>query len=302
MPPIDLLHTTGDGQVDDILRGLVGLFETVFPARIRGHYLLGSFADGTAQPGSDIDLCVLFRDGFQDAAEEARAADLVDHCARISPVELDVDPIDEPIPYRLRAVNVKLASRLIYGEDIRGAIPLPPIDAYARDALDLAVRLLARVRQNPPVLTFPLDYPDPAGEFYGYDRRPMRDTVGSTLSSTKDLVVTIGLIATAIIALQAGRYVGNKRDGLRLYQTEIGDAWTALVTAISARCRDRWSYRVPERAEDRRRLRALCQEALAFENHFLALYRDHLLAELHHEGADRRQRAVQRLGEVIYPD
>jgi predicted nucleotidyltransferase len=302
MAAIHLLHRTGDARIDDILRGLVGLFETVFPARIRGHYLLGSFADGTARPGSDLDLCVLFKGGFQDAAEEARALALIDHCAKISPVELDVDPIGEPIPYRLRAVNVKLASRVIHGEDIRDAIPLPPIDGYARDALDLAVRLVARVRQNPTALTVPLEYPDPEGEFYGYDRRRMSDAAGATVPSTKDLVVTVGLIATAIIALQAGRYVGSKRDCIRLYRSEIGDVWAGLVTAVYENCRDHWAYRIPERAEERRRLQELCREALAFENHFLALCRDHLLAELRHEDADRRRRAVQRLREVVYPN
>lgn len=243
MSAIPLLHSTGEARIDAILCGLIGLFETIFPARIRGYYLLGSFADGTALPDSDIDLFMLFKDGFQDATEEARAAAIIEHCARISPVELDVEPNGEPIPYRLRAVNVKLASRVIFGEDIRDGIPLPPIDAYSRDALDLAVRLLARVRQTPPVLTFPLEYPDPTGEFFGYDRREMRDASSATLPSTKDLVVTVGLIATALVALKAGRYVGSKRDCIRLYQSEISDSWTDLETAVYANCRDRWAYR-----------------------------------------------------------
>jgi predicted nucleotidyltransferase len=301
MPSIHLLHSTGNAPIDNILRGLIGLFETVFPERIRGYYLLGSFADATALPDSDIDLCVLFKDSFKDD-EEARASALVEHCARISPVELDVAPIGEPIPYRLRAVNVKLASRLLYGEDIRDTIPLPQIDAYARDALDLAFRLICRLRQNPPLLTVPLNYPDPAGEFYGYDRRQMRDAAGDNVPSTKDLVVTVGLIATAIVAMQVGQYVGSKRDCIRLYESEIGDAWTPLVTAVYEHCRDRWAYRIPEGTEERRRLRGLCQEALAFENQILALYRAHLVAEARHEDEARRGRAAQRLGEVLYPD
>ena len=52
MAAIALLTSTGQRSVDGILRGVVGLFEAVFPDRVRGYYLGGSYADGTAVPAS----------------------------------------------------------------------------------------------------------------------------------------------------------------------------------------------------------------------------------------------------------
>ena len=41
---------------------------------------------------------------------------------------------------------------------------------------------------------------------------------------------------------------------------------------------------------------------LAFENHFFAIYKNYLLAELNHADDNPKLRAVKRLGEIIYPD
>jgi predicted nucleotidyltransferase len=63
--PITLHNTTGHQQVDGIIRGLIGIFEATFPERVRAYYLVGSYADGSAVPLSDIDIRVVFKDDFQ---------------------------------------------------------------------------------------------------------------------------------------------------------------------------------------------------------------------------------------------
>src|SRR5687768_4900661 len=113
MEPVTLHVSSGEQRVDEILRGFVGVMETVFPDRVRSYYLTGSFADRQAKPGSDIDLCLLVRGGFQDAEEEEQATQIVRSCALISPVELDVALLGEEIPYPLRAVSLKRASLLV---------------------------------------------------------------------------------------------------------------------------------------------------------------------------------------------
>lgn len=42
MNTIAPLNTTGNGQIDGLLRGVIGRFEAAFPARIRRHYLKGA--------------------------------------------------------------------------------------------------------------------------------------------------------------------------------------------------------------------------------------------------------------------
>jgi predicted nucleotidyltransferase len=63
---IELRHATGDAEVDRIMRGYVGVFETAFPGAVRGYYLSGSFAEGTATLTSDIDVDVVFKEEPQD--------------------------------------------------------------------------------------------------------------------------------------------------------------------------------------------------------------------------------------------
>jgi hypothetical protein len=262
-----LTYSTGHERIDTILRGLVGIWEMAFPDRVRAYYLTGSYSDGTAMPSSDVDLSVLFRDGFTHVEEESAADQLADYCAQISPVELDMVPLAEEIVFPLRAAGVKLASQIIYGEDVRGRMPLPPLADYVRHAMDLTSRLIRRLHQTGDVLPFSLGYPDPDGPFYGYDRGD-----GAAL---KDLVTTMGLAATAILAFKAGQYVSGKRDCLRLYRACIDDEWTGFLEEIYERCRNQWGYRVPVGQEDRECLRQLCRQTLAFENHFLSLYREY---------------------------
>jgi predicted nucleotidyltransferase len=66
MPPIPLLATTGHPRIDATLRGIIGLYEIVFPGRISGYYVIGSYADGNPVPTSDLDGLILFKGNFVD--------------------------------------------------------------------------------------------------------------------------------------------------------------------------------------------------------------------------------------------
>ena len=62
-----------------------------------------------------------------------------------------------------------MSSCLIYGEDIRDQITAIPDARYVRDAMHIPYFGSRYGRPHLDVLTFPLDYPDPKGRFYGYD-------------------------------------------------------------------------------------------------------------------------------------
>lgn len=118
----------------------------------------------------------------------------------------------------------------------------------------------------------------------------------------KELVSTVGRMATALIALHAGRYVPPRRDSVALYRACIGDEWSDYVAAISERGKGRWGYLVPEDAGERRILHDLCQMTLAFENHFLDAVRDYLLVESRGTDAAGRAFAARSFGTILYPD
>jgi hypothetical protein len=85
-----------------------------------------------------------------------------------------------------------------------------------------------------------------------------------------------------------------------LYRTLVNDEWGDLVEQVYECCKRRWGYRIPRDASDRAQLHALCQRALAFENHFFSLYRTYLVRELYSAVRDDQLRAVERLGEILY--
>jgi predicted nucleotidyltransferase len=282
-PTIDLLASSDDARADEIIRGLIELHEAVFPGRIAGYYLLGSRADGTALPSSDIDLLILFRGDFA-GDEAATARRLRRACERISPLPLDLPTrcerqVNGEAQLEIR-LGLKFASRLLYGEDVRERLAAPPIDRYVCWALLDRYRHLWLTRGRPTSLTHPLDPPDPAAEFLGYEQWAMRDPAGRERPTTKLLVNNIGFTAGALVIHQARRYVVSKSQCLRLYRAYVGDAWTALLDDAYGICRDRWAYAIPEAADDRNGLRDLCRRALAFDNHFLAVCRADLLAAL----------------------
>jgi len=302
MHPITLLISTGVDRIDQALRDSIALIEQHLPDRVRGYYLVGSYAYGEAQPSSDIDLIVMLKDELVSADRErfaaARAA-----CARISLARLDLSLESEANFLRVGGVWFQTASLLVYGEDIRPRIPRKPVANHIRYAMHAIFPLLARVRGNAVQLTFPLAYPDPTGIVYGYDAR-YSDSDDPQDTPTKDLVTNVLAAANALTLLTTQRYVGSgkKSDIPRQYTIWIGDQWATLVEQVVELCRIRWGYRVPEAESDIAHLRSLCQQALGFENAFLQRYRDFLLADLQSEHAATQLVAVRRFGQILYPD
>ena len=315
MDSISLLNSTGNQKGDDILRGTIGIFEIVFPNRIRGYYLTGSYANGYALPTSDIDMTVVFKGSFIDSEEEKKVEQIYQHCELISSIRLDLKIFSEEKLFHLGAdsranvqfietknhlvaVVTKINSLLIYGENIRDKISLPPVDRFVWDFMYLTYYHFAGMRKKPTVLTFPLTYPNPEQEFYGYTEF---HGYGYTVKrTTVFLVYTIGLAAMAIIALKAGKYVGNKEACLSAYKACINDQWTGFVEEVFEKCRNRWEYHIPDNKEERRQLREICKQTLAFENHFLTIYKNYLLTELRDADDGDKLLAVKRLGEIIY--
>jgi hypothetical protein len=292
-----LARSLGDARADATVRGLVGLFELVFPGRVRGYCLLGSYTNATPVAISDIDLAIVFKDDYRDEQEEEAAQRMIAVCQLISPIRLDVTPYSET-SLRPEDVRLKLGSALVYGEDIRERLPLPEPAAHTRYITGWANAFVKRLH-DAERLPFPLRYPDPDCEFYGYDRKrvdawyPPEVTQG-----TKELVATVCWTATALLSLQAGRFAGTKADAIRLYAEAVGGEWAPFVQDLYRLCKGQWQYAVPRAEAERRQLRALCARTLPYLNHYLAVYHAYLL-RLQAQGTEDDQRfAHERLAEL----
>lgn len=299
---VTLVATTGNERADGALRGVLGIYEVAFPGRIRGGYVEGSFADGTGLDTSDLDLKLVFKERFASDMECEAASHLGSACADLSCVELDVSVVDEAGLAEGAHPLFKLASILVYGEDMRDRVPLISIEAWTRNRMHAAYWLMNVVLGRPVPVRRPLRYPDPDDEFRGYVQRMVRLPDGHEAPSTRDLIRTTGWAATALIALRARQYVARKRDCHQMYQRYIGGEHADLLEDIYIYCRQHWRYLIPDTRADREQLRAICERALAFENDFLNTYHTYALAELRSTDETARNAVCAMLGRLPFDD
>ena len=295
MAGIILQGKTGQEEIDRALVGLVGLFVEAFPGRIHSAYLVGSRADGSALPSSDIDLRIVFRANFL-LGEEGRFFEVRQYLRSISRFELDCPPLSQDRLMQAEdwlheTIAIKEVSIFLYGTDLRPFLPpLPSLPVFTRHISRAPIIFMRKVRRGALVLRYPLDFPSAAGPFFGYD----------TSQSLKLLVQIPGFIASALLAMQAGQMVTRKSDWLPLYRQYIHDRWLPLLEDLNRIVRQDWEYRLPETEEDRQVLLELCRQVLAFENYYLEQYQQYLRLELASGIAYRRAVALERLAEVKY--
>lgn len=298
-----LLNATGNQQIDGILKTIIATFEDAFPQRIRGYYVEGSYANENQVPTSDVDLLLIFKDGFTDEHERAKAEDVARQHASSCEVEMDIQLLEEEYLHMVGIPpSLKMGSMLLYGEDIREKFPLISLQAWTRDRMHTSYWRTVNLFKRPSVVTYPLAYPDQDGEFYGYDQRKLRLADGSEVNCTRDLIRLVGWSATAILAFKAGQYVARKSDCQRLYTDHIADRWTAVLYDTYTLGRGRWNYLIPDESGERRLLRLICSRVLPFENHFLLIYKDFLLQELRSNDMEGKLQALWVLSKIPYKD
>jgi hypothetical protein len=303
MNEILLLNTTHNKQIDDILKTTIATFEDVFPQRMRGYYIEGSYANESDVSTSDVDLLLIFKDAFTDEQEQAKAEEIVKQCVSLSEVEMDIQLIEEEYLYKVgMQPMLKMGSMVIYGEDIREKLPLMSLQEWTRDRMHTSYWRTVDLFNRPFVVTYPLTYPDQDGEFFGYDQRKLRLADGSEVNCTCDLIRLIGWSATAILAFKAGQYVARKSDCPKLYGMYIADERTAVLYDLYTLCRGRWNYLIPADQGERRLLRLICTRTLVFENHFLLIYKDFLLRELRSNDVEGKLQALWVLRKIPYKD
>jgi hypothetical protein len=296
-----LHHSTGSLDADHILQAIIGRYEQVFPGLIRAYYPIGSYADVSTVPISDIDLIIVFAMPLT-SDQLAHAHALVQQCAQMSPIHLDMGLTLEHQLADSELVLLKLGSQCIYGDDMRQQLQLPPLARYQRDVTWSPYRFLGQVLRERPALAYPLSYPDATDRFYGYTKKRIAAWYPAAIEQgTKELIAGVTRTATALLAVRAGQYVGTKRASIRLYREYIADAWAEYLETLYQKGKLEWHYAIPSHPADQQLLRDLCRQTLAFENQYFHHYRTYLLERL--QGTDDEQLfAAERLTQVRYTD
>lgn len=266
-----LVAMTGEREVDDSIASIVRAYEDGLPDLALAYYLTGSWADGTAVGLSDIDLSILF--ATTPADREIRERGIEIWSSLSSPIHLDVvmRAIDTLPSRPSEIVSLKSASRLMYGTDVRDRLPWPSLAAYLADVTERAYDFVGRVLRGIEDVAPPLDYAAPTEEFYGYDRKRVPWYPAGVERGSKELVTAATRIATAVVALRTGRFVGSKEQSVRLYRETVGDEWADFLELLYEKGKLEWEYQMPTDPVDREMLRNLTERMLGFEEHFLAL-------------------------------
>ena len=274
MHDIVLTTSTNNPVVDTILRTIIHSFEHVFPNRVRGYYLIGSYVEDTAVPLSDIDMFVLFANDFESLEEEELAKHQGQYCAKTSPIRLDIGAFPERKLSELHPVprtGLKLGSSLLYGTDVREHIPLPPLSEYYAAFIE-GTRYFISLLRNGAQITIPVNYPDMNAPYYGYTNKNIPEWYPLTTQfGTKELVATTTRIASSIVVRENQIYVPGKKAAVTLFQN-TNNLWAQFVYEVYHRCKLDWKYRVPRARHEQQHLNDLCQQMLAFENMFLQQY------------------------------
>lgn len=291
--PVELSNSTGDSEIDDLLAGIVGIYESTFPQRIRSYYVVGSYGDGTAVPSSDLDIGILFYKTLT-LSELQQFQDLIHHCNALSHVRLDISSLDES---RLTRATASMKAALpIFGDKMAfNALPLEPIQDKITRSLFMAVQYMWILRGRANNLYFPLRYPDHEGEFYGYD------TFGEFGRGTRLMVNLVTMMTTTINALVTGKQVGTKKESVMTYYYDVDDEWADFVVDVYQFLKEQWHYQIPQHHEDRERLRHFCERLIHFENFLLAICRSYILKTLAGHDRIRLKYALDSLERIGYP-
>ncbi|NKB65773.1 MAG: hypothetical protein GKR89_01810 [Candidatus Latescibacteria bacterium] len=298
---VELDFSTGQDPIDDILRGIIGIFERVFPGRISAYYLAGSYGEGTAVATSDIDFHPLFEDSFVSPDERALARQMGWLCDLLSPLDIAVVPQNAGAPQGYGGL-FKYKCRRVYGRALDQQWTTPPFANYLAGAMRNDEQRVARDQE---LLLWPVDYPKPDDEFYGYIHGNVFSLDGYRGPGTKTLINYLYGMLIPLVSQQTQEYVIRKSDAFQLYQEHIDDKWAPFVGEVWESCRVQWQYRLPQTAPERARLRALCRQTRAFENHFLAVSSAFWLDRLRAwtaNGQGNIATVLDYLGTVALPD
>ena len=304
MNEIVLIYSTCDSRIDHILKAIIGYCELLFPKRIRGYYLQGSYATGDATSASDIDMVLLFREDFIDEEEQQRAWQVDTLSEWLVGRQLDIIPFPESrlsspqIEDVVLIEQLRAGARLLYGEESRSEIKPPSRAAYVQSCMLAAFRDISWHHYHPKPFPIPLNYPDPNDEFFGFNQLA-RTIYEEQTVGTERLVHSIVRIAGALVALETGQVVLSKRECVHVYTADAVDKWAALVADVFYWCYDKWQYQIPKDREEREKLRHYYKQTLNFENHFLSCYYDLLSRNAHAEDIHLRQTARQQLAEIF---
>lgn len=195
----------------------------------------------------------------------------------LSDVRYDIVPKCEADLMETGTTGLKLATELLYGEDVREMIPLEPVETFLHDVVAGFVAYGRELRGNVARLEYPVRCPDAADYLYGYT--DYGNWNGRDYSAgTRTILSCMTLGATARVLMETGERCTSKQEAVRRYRDVIGGRWGEWLVEMLELCKLKWGYDLPQTAAEREQLRSLLGEMKAYENEILAACREVITA------------------------
>lgn len=265
MPP----HSNNDVAADRVVEEFrAALGEDI----LKSVYLCGSRARGDSVHGSDLDVVVIV-DGLKDESVRQKVAQTRQRLGRLLPVHVDAFVLDRSMLSLGIRPDMK-ESTLCFGQPLlESTRVLEGVDLeyyYAKSA----VLKICKVRGfQGASLPHPLTYPDPTGEFFGYDRYGRMDKAGAWQPGMEIFLNMIAAVATYRLFTLGGAPTRSKLEAIQRYEALEQDPWRAWVKSTYSLCRGREVAELRADPASRAALTEVCRSALAYETQFIELYR-----------------------------
>jgi len=293
-----LLNSTKNPVADAAIIKALEKVQSIYSQPVLSAYITGSYANNYIVKTSDVDLFLVFANN-PSKEEGALQEQIMNETESIEP------PMDigfYGLPRLLEAGEVEMGKYClhIYGEPVHEKIPNPNLADYIYHFMHTGYRRMTLSRKQEPY-TWPLAYPNPEGEYKGYDWRTTL-LAGKELPSIKEIVVLTGWMATGLVAWRGSTFVPTKQQCPELFSKVIGGSVAKDFQEITDFCRTKLCYLLPEIEEDKKHLQELMPRVLGLENYFMAQYQEFLIENLKNGDPVRVLTSVIRLGLIHYPN
>ena len=263
----DLTQGTGIRGLDQYLYCVTNVLRIAMGELLRSVFLIGSYAHGGHTPDSDVNWCLVWREG-SDYDDWQKGFSLVVHISEMSRYDIDrnYNATEKPFydltdrsgieNYGCGAVlrlAVKEQSLLLWGEDIRPQILLSPSEDLLEDVITPPPNWIKQTHYDTlnQKIAYPLTDPSPEKQDSGYgDPRT---------------VARGGMhMARALVFLETGEFLFNKTEVAPAFERHIGGKWSALVRDIS-----NLRHAMLSQQQKQQTHLQVCGKMAAFQNYFL---------------------------------
>jgi predicted nucleotidyltransferase len=271
-------------EIDEQIDAFIEFTKDILELNIVSIYLLGSYIDSSFVENSDIDIAIVYKNADINYIKKIERFFLI-FSRNFFKREIDlylistdeIKQLDQKaLLTREGIVNIKLASRLLYGKDIKKDIKLDNFDDYIDLTLDVPFHFMKKIRglKNDLIVGSKnnLTYPNKKDYYFGYTSF-IRNTHNKVES--KPILSLIGWMCTGMIAIKGRRRVGKKSDVSRMYKKYVNDEWTPFVEKAYKLIREVLQYELPANKQNGKELRSLCLNLIKFEQHFMQEYENY---------------------------